>query len=210
MLCTYPLLLDVSQRPIVIVGGGSVAARKAKGLIEAGATRIKIVAPQFCDAIPDTSVERLTATYLTDHLTGAGLVFAATDNPDVNAAVVRDAHRLGLLVSRADSTDEDAGDFSTPAVLREENLVLTVSTGGSPTLAAALRDELQKTLNPRWAKMAAAMKALRPCALAISSLDKRRDVLHDMATTDAMDVLDKDGIDGLWDWLRQRHLGEKA
>jgi precorrin-2 dehydrogenase/sirohydrochlorin ferrochelatase len=203
-------MLDVSQRPIVIVGGGRVAARKAKGLIEAGATRVKIVAPQFCDAIPDTGVERVTATYLTDHLTGAGLVFAATDNPDVNAAVVGDAHRLGLLVSRADSTDEDAGDFSTPAILREENLVLTVSTGGNPTLAAALRDELRTTLDPRWIKMAAAMKALRPRALAISSVNKRREVLHDMATTEAMDVLDKDGIDGLWGWLRQRHLGEKA
>src|SRR3954465_10166336 len=122
--CAYPLMLDVAQRPIVIVGGGSVAARKAKGLIEAGAARIKIVAPKFCDAIPH-GVERVNASYLTDHLTGAGLVFAATDNPDVNAAVVRDAHHLGLLVSRADSTDDDAGDFATPAVLREGDLIVT-------------------------------------------------------------------------------------
>jgi precorrin-2 dehydrogenase/sirohydrochlorin ferrochelatase len=203
-------MLDVSQRPIVIVGGGSVAARKARGLLEAGATRITIVPTTFSDAIPTAGVERVTATYLTDHLAGAGLVFAATDNPDVNAAVVRDAHHLGLLVSRADSTDEDAGDFATPAVLRDENLVITVSTGGNPTLAAALRDELRATLSPRWAAMAGAMKSLRPRALAIASIDQRRAVLRDMATADAMDALDSGGIDGLWNWLRQRHLGEKA
>jgi precorrin-2 dehydrogenase / sirohydrochlorin ferrochelatase len=201
-------MLDVSQRPIVIVGGGSVAARKAKGLLDAGATHITVIAPEFCDSIP-TSVKRITASYTADHLTDAGLVFAATDDPDVNATVVRDAHQLGLLVNRADSTDDDAGDFSTPAVLREEDLVVTVSAGGSPTLAAALRDDLQAQLNPRWTKMASAMKVLRPRALAIPSIEKRRDVLRDMATTAAMDILDKEGIDGLWGWLSLRHLSEK-
>jgi precorrin-2 dehydrogenase/sirohydrochlorin ferrochelatase len=202
-------MLDVSQRPIVIIGGGRVAARKAKGLLDAGATQITVVAPEFCDLVPG-HVKRITARYASDHLAGAGLVLAATDDADVNAAVVRDAHQLGVLVSRADSTDEDAGDFSTPAVIREENLVVTVSAGGSPTLAAALRDELQSQLNPRWSKMASAMKVLRPRALAIVSVEKRRELLRDMATPAAMDVLNLDGIEALWNWLRQRHLSEKA
>jgi precorrin-2 dehydrogenase/sirohydrochlorin ferrochelatase len=207
--CAYPLMLDVSQRPIVIIGGGSVASRKAKGLLDAGATRITIIAPEFCDAVP-TSVQRITAPYTADHLTGAGLIFAATDNPDVNAAIVRDAHQRGLLVSRADSTDEDAGDFSTPAILRDENLVVTVSTGGSPTLAAALRDEIESQLDPRWTKMASAMQTLRPRALAVASIERRRDILRDMATPAAMDILDKDGVEALWQWLRQRHPSEKT
>ena len=202
-------MLDVSQRPIVIVGGGSVAARKAKGLLDAGATYITVIAPEFCDSVP-VNVKRITARYIADHLTGAGLIFAATDDADVNAAVVRDAHQLGVLVSRVDSTDEDAGDFSTPAVIREENLVVTVSAGGSPTLAAALRDELKAQLNPHWSRMASAMKVLRPRALAIASIEKRRDLFKDIATPAALDILDKDGIDALWDWLRQRHLSEKV
>lgn len=206
--CAYPLMLDVSERPIVIIGGGSVAARKARGLLDAGATRITVIAPEFCDAIP-SPVQRVTAPYTADHLTGAGLIFAATDNPDVNAAVVRDAHQLGLLVSRADSTEDDAGDFSTPAVLREENLVVTVSAGGSPALAASLRDELQSQLSPRWSKMASAMRTLRPRALNIASIEKRRDVLRDIANPTAMDILDNDGVEALWNWLRQRHLSEK-
>src|SRR5256885_1317053 len=98
-------MLDVSERPIVIVGGGNCAPRKARGLLNAGATRITVIAPEFCDAIP-SGVQCIATRYATDRLTGAGLVFAATDDPDINAAVVRDAHQLGVLVSRADSSDD--------------------------------------------------------------------------------------------------------
>jgi precorrin-2 dehydrogenase/sirohydrochlorin ferrochelatase len=205
----YPLMLDVSERLIIIIGGGSVAARKAKGVLDAGATRIRMIAPDFCGDIPDP-VERITEPYNPRHLEGAGLVFAATDNPEVNAAVVRDAHRLGLLVSRADSAEEDAGDFATPAVLREDDLVVTVSAGGSPALAAAVRDQLRLRIDVRWATMARAMKILRPRALAITSVETRRNALRDMVTPAAMEVLDKEGVDALWDWLRRRHLKEQT
>jgi precorrin-2 dehydrogenase/sirohydrochlorin ferrochelatase len=202
-------MLDVSERLIVIIGGGSVAARKAKGLLDAGATRIRMIAPDFCGDIPGPA-ERITASYNARLLEGAGLVFAATDNAEVNAAVVRDAHRMGLLVSRADSAEEDVGDFATPAVLREDDLVVTVSAGGSPALAAAVRDELRSRMDARWAKLARAMKALRPRALAITPIETRRNVLHDMVTPAAMEVLDREGPDALWDWLRRRHLKEQS
>src|SRR6478609_7363439 len=97
---TYPLMLDVSDRLIVIVGGGAVAARKAAGLIECGATRIRCVSPTFEPKMPP-GVERIDGRYGPHHLDGAGLVFAATDDPAVNAAVVRDARNRGILVNRA-------------------------------------------------------------------------------------------------------------
>jgi precorrin-2 dehydrogenase/sirohydrochlorin ferrochelatase len=206
--CAYPLMLDVSRRLVVIVGGGAVAARKAKGLLEAGASRIRMISPEFCDAVP-AAVERVIERYAPGHLEGAGLVFAATDQADVNSSVVRDAHQLGLLVCRADSSEEDSGDFATPALFREEALVITVSTGGSPTLAAAVRDELAARLDPRWIKMARAMRELRPRATMIVCVNKRRELLRDMASAEAMDVLDKRGIDGLWGWLWERHLKDK-
>ena len=199
------MMLDLSGRLVVIIGGGGVAARKAAGLLAAGALRVKVIAPEICDAVPQAA-ERVLEEYLPRHLDGAGLVFAATDRAEVNAAVVRDAHRLGLLVNRADSGEEDAGDFSTPAVLREEELVVTVSAGGNPTLAAAIRDDLQTRMDARWLKLARAMKVLRPRAQQETSGEVRRALLLDMATPGAMDVLDKDGVDGLWEWLRKRHM----
>jgi precorrin-2 dehydrogenase/sirohydrochlorin ferrochelatase len=201
-------MLDLSDRLVVIIGGGAVAARKAKGLLAAGAMHIRIVAPEMCDAIPGT-VERIYEVYAAQHLDEAGLVFAATNNSDVNAAVVRDAHRLGLLVNRADSAEDDAGDFSTPAVLREEELIVTVSAGGSPTLAAAVRDDLHLRLDARWVKLSRATKTLRPRVVSDFSIELRRTVLRDMVTPEAMEVLDRQGIDGLWNWVRERHAGGK-
>src|SRR3954451_2720838 len=113
----YPLLLEVSDREIVIVGGGEVAVRKAMGLMDAGATHVRVVAPDVHERMPG-QVQRVAETYRSEHLRGAGLVFAATDDPKVNDAIVRDAHELGILVCRADGDDENSGDFATPAMIR--------------------------------------------------------------------------------------------
>ena len=204
MRCAYPMMLDVSQRLVVIVGGGAVAARKARGLLDAGATRLRIISPEFCDTVP-TGIERITGPYDPRHLEGADLVFAATDDAAVNAAVVNDAHRLNLFVNRADSTELSEGDFATPAALRHEDLVITVSTGGAPALAAAIRDDLRAKLDPRWTAMVRAARELRPRALEILDLERRRQILRDMTTPEALQVLDRQGVQGLWNWLCQRH-----
>ena len=86
----YPIMLDVTDRLVVIVGGGAVAVRKAAGVIEAGATPGCVRRRRLTPAMPE-AVERVEAPYEPRHLDGAGLVFAATDLPAVNDAVVRDA-----------------------------------------------------------------------------------------------------------------------
>ena len=113
----YPLLLDVSDRQIVIVGGGEVAVRKVQGLLDAGARRVRVVSPQFHDHMP-AGVQRVNETYRREHLAGAALVFAATDEQQVNDAVVRDARATNVLVCRADGDEDNAGDFATPAMIR--------------------------------------------------------------------------------------------
>ena len=118
----YPLLLDVSDRLIVIVGGGEVAVRKAVGLLEAGATRVRVVAPVFHERMP-AQVQRVAETYRREHLDGAGLVFASTDDPAVNETIVRDARAMKILVCRADADDTNAGDFATPAMIRIETVL---------------------------------------------------------------------------------------
>jgi precorrin-2 dehydrogenase/sirohydrochlorin ferrochelatase len=204
---TYPLLLDLSDRPVVIVGGGRVAARKARGLLDAGATRVRVISPAFDDALP-AEVDRITRPYEPADLDGAGLVFAATDRPDVNAAVVRDARARGLLVNRADGDDERPGDFTTPAALHDGDLLITVSAGGSPALAAALRDHLRDRVEPRWRLMAAQMRSLRPRILAAGvPIEIRRQAFRDLATGEAMDILERLGPDELLTWLQDRHPG---
>jgi len=194
-------MLDVRRRPIVIVGGGAVAARKAKLLVSVGATKIRCVSPAFHPDMP-AEVERVTAEFAPERLDGAGLVFAATNSADVNDAVVREATMSGILVSRADVDEDNPGDFTMPAVHRDGPISLTVSAG-SPALAAAIRDELVDGLDPGWARLAAAHAQLRPMLLASDvTPEVRRRMFHALSTRAAMQANAQGGLDGLVEWLR--------
>lgn len=197
-------MLDVTERLVVIIGGGAVASRKAKGVIDAGATRVKMVAPTFAPDVPQC-VERVVASYDSSHLAGAGLVFASTDSAEVNDAVLRDARARGVLACRADADDEEPGDFVTPAKLVRGSIVVTVSAG-SPALSAMIRDGLAERFDPRWKAMAEQMQTLRPMIRA-SGLDqtRRAAVFRSLASAEAFVVLAERGPDGLRMWLKERY-----
>jgi precorrin-2 dehydrogenase/sirohydrochlorin ferrochelatase len=196
--------LNLAGRTVVIIGGGKVAARKARGVLEAGAGRVICVAPAMCEQIPP-QVQGILEPYRAEHLDGATIVFAATDQADVNDAVVRDAHARNLLVSRADSDDQEPGDFSVPAVLRAGELMLTVSAS-SPALSATIRDRLADRLDPRWQSMSDAMRELRPMIKSSElSIDERSSIFRELADDAALDVLQKGGVAALRQWLLERH-----
>jgi siroheme synthase-like protein len=200
---TYPLLLDLRDRLVVIVGGGAVAVRKAAGLLDAGATRVRVVAPTFHANVP-AAVEQVAEAYAAHHLDGATLVFAATDSPAVNEQVVRDANARGVLVNRADEGDP-GGDFTTPAKFQDGGVIVTVSAG-SAALSAAIRDDLAARLDPRQAKMATAMQLLRPMIQAAGlDPDQRRAIFRDLAGAEALDQLKSAGIDQLRRWIAARY-----
>lgn len=197
-------MLDVSGRTAVIVGGGAVAARKALGLLDAGAGAVRCVAPVFNADIPE-NVQRIQEAYQSRHLDGAFLVFAATDNPDVNSAIVRDAHARNLLVNRADPGEADPGDFVVPASHRAGNVVMTVAAG-SPALSAMVRDRLAEAFDPRWEMLAELMLELRP-AIVRSGLDisRRRQIFRDLATDGALRAIDDGGPEGVRRWLLDKY-----
>jgi precorrin-2 dehydrogenase/sirohydrochlorin ferrochelatase len=136
------------------------------------------------------------------------LVFAATDRAEVNAEVVREARRLGVLVNRVDGDGEEPGDFSTPAVLRAGELTVTVSAGGSPALAAVVRDRLGERMEEKWVRMAGVANEYRGDLIKRgATAEFRRAVLRDLASDEAMDVLSERGREGLTEWLKDRHPG---
>lgn len=199
-------MLDVTDRLVVIIGGGTVAVRKAKGVIEAGATRVRCVAPALDPGLM-RGVERVEEMYEPKHLDGAGLVFAATDLPAVNDAVVRDARERRILVSRADAVDDDArrGDFITPARFNESGVIVSIAAG-SPALGVLIRNGIAQRWDKRWSQMAEAMRTLRPVILKLRDLGGhgRRGVFREMATPEALEVLAANGVDGLKTWLAKR------
>jgi len=196
----YPILLDVTQRPILVVGGGKVATRKANSLLHAGGTNLRAVAPQFSADFP-LAVHRRIGCYQPTDLDGATLVFAATDAPDVNAAIVRDARQRGIWVNRADVDGDDAGDFSAMAPFDEGPVVVAVSTE-NPALSAMIRSKLHEAWDGRWTAMALAMRKLRPLIRQSAvSPEARRQILREVASEAALDALAKQGENGLLDWL---------
>ena len=201
----YPMLLDVSERLVVIIGAGNVAARKASGVIEAGAVHVRVVAPEFRAAFP-SNVEGVMETYRPAHLDGAGLIFAATDNLSINDAVVRDARERGVMCCRADSDVDLPGDFVTPAQLVRGPVHVTVSAG-SAALAALLRDLIGEAWEENWTRMAEVMAEIRPKIVNDRRLsaENRRNVLRTLATREALDILRSRGRDGLVNWLTSCH-----
>ena len=199
------MMLDVTDRMIVIVGGGAVACRKARGLIEAGARNVRAVAPRFDNAMPQ-AIQLLTQPYHAAHLDAAELVFAATDDPQVNEMVVRDARQRGLLVCRADADDHQPGDFATPARFQSGGVCVSVSASGNPALAVHIRDHLLRQFKPEWGRLADAMAELRPMVLrSAAGAQRRRDIFRDLATDEAVDVVARGGAGALLEWIRTRH-----
>ncbi|MHB1222610.1 MAG: precorrin-2 dehydrogenase/sirohydrochlorin ferrochelatase family protein [Gemmatimonadaceae bacterium] len=159
----YPVMLHGEAIDAVVVGGGAVAARKARALLDAGA-RVQVVAPEQCADLRQWAAAEprltLTARPFDDaDLSGANLVVAATDDRAVNAAVGRAARRAGLLVNVADAPDE--GTFVTAAVHRAGALVVAVGAGGVPSAAVGVRDLIARRLDVRYADAVALLGGLR-------------------------------------------------
>jgi len=182
----YPVALSVRDRRVVVVGGGTVAERKVRGLLEAGA-RVVVVSPALTPgltALAETSaLSWQVRPYAAGDLTGALLAFAATGDADVDAAVVAEARAAGILVN--DAGDAARGDFATPAVHRSGPLTVTVETGGlSPSFTKRVRDELAVQLDARYARAAATLGALRERVLAVIPADRRAAVMRHFAERD--------------------------
>jgi precorrin-2 dehydrogenase/sirohydrochlorin ferrochelatase len=144
----------------VVVGGGEVARRKVQGLLAAGA-RVRVIAPHLhLELQENTAIELICRSFLPDDLAGALLVFAASNDRDVNARVAVAARQQGTLINIADDPEES--DFHLPAVLQRGALTVAVSSGGgSPAFAAQLRDRLAAELGVEWQNFCAIAAALR-------------------------------------------------
>jgi precorrin-2 dehydrogenase / sirohydrochlorin ferrochelatase len=202
----YPLFLDVSRGTVVIIGGGAVAARKASGILAAGGKSVRAVAPKFVRDFPAEVTKRI-GNFEPGDLDGARLVFAATDSAAVNEAVVAESRNHGILVQRVDGEDsEEPADFITPAILRCGPITVAVSAGGSPALAAGLRDALAGAVTDDWVKLAEALKQLRPRIKASGlPIVRRREIFRALATTEAATALANGGMGELINWLKVRY-----
>ena len=145
MAVPYAVSLDLTDRAVLVVGGGPVAARKVAGLVRAGA-RVTVVAPRAVPEIADDpDVRWHRREYQRGEVASYRLAVTATGDREVDALVAADGERSSVFVNAAD--DPANCTFTLPAVARVGDLQVAVSTGGrSPALARWMRRRLERDL----------------------------------------------------------------
>ncbi|VEI61764.1 siroheme synthase CysG [Serratia rubidaea] len=143
-----PIFADLKQRPVLVVGGGEVAARKVELLARAGA-EIRIVAqslsPELEQRRQSGGINWLGQAFAPHQLDEVFLVIAATDDAALNAQVYAEADKRRVLANVVD--DQPRCSFIFPSIVDRSPLVVAVSSGGkAPVLARMLREKLEALL----------------------------------------------------------------
>lgn len=159
----YPVFMDLRDRPVLVVGGGTVATRKVESLIEAEAT-ITLVAPDVTETLQrfgqSGSIRIHQRNFRETDLDGALLVITATDDPAIQEEVAAAARARRIPVNTVDQPR--LCDFIVPAVVRKGDVVVAISTSGkSPALAAALRAKLDAVITEDTARAARLLGDIR-------------------------------------------------
>jgi siroheme synthase-like protein len=180
----YPVLVDGRAITALVVGGGTVASRKVRALLAAGA-RVRVVAPAVADelralAARDANLTIEPRRFRDEDVRDATLVLAATDDRSTNARIARIARERHRLVSVSDLPSE--GNFTGMATHRAGDVVIGVSAGGVPRAAARIRDAIAERFDERYATAIAALRSMRR-----RLLDTGGDASWDRATRRLLD-----------------------
>ncbi len=196
-------MLRVANRRVVIVGGGPVALRRCRSLLECGA-QVFVVAPKLDPDFAELDITRTQRAFETPDVDGAFLVLAATDDPAVNAAVADAARRAGALVNRAD--DPAASDLTVPAHGRRGPITLAVDTAAaSPTTAMRLRDQFLDSIHPTQIQLLEILATRRAQLRETLTDPQARAALHrQMTSPQASRILEAQGPAALHAWIDER------
>lgn len=143
-----PIFCRLDNKPVLLVGGGEVAERKARLLLDAGA-QLTVVAPdldpELAELAANGSIEWLAGEFAPQQLTGKWLVVAATDRREVNALVYQSANQARIFANVVD--DPKRSSFIMPSIIDRSPLMVAISSGGkAPVLARLLREKLEALL----------------------------------------------------------------
>ncbi len=158
-----PIFIQIKNRPCLVVGGGSIAARKV-ALLRKAQAEVTVVSPELCTELQQLKDEKLIQhqkrDYQENDLETCVLVIAATDNRAVNETVSALAQQLRLPVNVVDNPD--LCSFIMPSIIDRSPVVIAVSTGGSsPVLARLIRTRLEGSIPAAYGRLAALVEGFR-------------------------------------------------
>lgn len=155
-----PLFFDIKQKPVLLVGAGKVALRKAKALVKAQA-QLRVLAPEIDPAFFEDLAEAINRQqvcfekkcFSSNAIGESILVIAATNDLSVNQSVSKAAHALRIPVNVVDQSDLSTVIF--PAIVERDPIVIAISTAGkAPVLARLLRARIESWLPSAYGDLA--------------------------------------------------------
>lgn len=190
----YPISLNLKDRLCIVVGGGSVAARRIHKLLESGAM-VRIIAPDIVPTLQkllesNSSLSWFQAKYKgKEDLTAAYLVFAATDDGYLNEQIALDANSLNIFTNIA--SNGILSDFIVPASFNQGDLQVSLSTSTKvPGLSKAISKDLENLLGPEYSALIKLLEQIR--ILVIDSPNKEENLNRfSLITNNYQDILDK-------------------
>jgi precorrin-2 dehydrogenase/sirohydrochlorin ferrochelatase len=165
----YPILLDLDGKLCVVVGGGRVAERKVRSLLQAGAV-VRVISLHLTFALERLKekgeITHSRRSFRSGDLHGAFLAIAATNDRVVNDRVFDLAVHQRIPVNVVD--DPAHSSFIVPSLVQRGDLLIAISTSGqSPALARALRQKLQKEIGPEYIFLLKLLGAVRKKILSL-------------------------------------------
>ncbi|PZA07686.1 MULTISPECIES: bifunctional precorrin-2 dehydrogenase/sirohydrochlorin ferrochelatase [unclassified Meiothermus] len=159
----YPVLLDLRDKRVLFVGGGWETEAKVKGLLAVGA-RVTLISPLEHKGLEPLALEGrihwLRRGYRRGDLAGFSLVISHPSDKSLNARIAQEARERGVWLNAVD--DPAHCDFILPAVHRQGELVIAVSTGGAaPALGVRIKQRLAREFGPEYAEYLRLLRSLR-------------------------------------------------
>lgn len=189
----YPAFIDLRNKSVVVIGGGSVAERKVRSLIKAGA-HVRVISPEVTNGLAklrDREVLKHTKrTYTRGDLSKAFIVIAATSSPEVNKKIADEADCLVNVINIPSE-----GNFIVPSLVRQGALTIAISTeGASPAISKAIRKEIEGLYGKEYGHYLKFVEKVRQKTLTeIKDTRRRKKILNFLASEEILDSLRKKG-----------------
>ncbi len=195
----YPVMLEVTDRHCIVIGGGEVAERKVLTLLEAG-SKVTVISPELTPTLRSLverdQINHRARQYQKGDLEGAFLAIVATDEERVNRAASEEAHSKGIPVNVVDRPE--LCSFIVPAVIRKGPLVVAVSTSGaSPAMAARLKGVISEALPEGLDEVLEVLKQKRNQILeSIPEPEIRKAIFDRLTSAQMLQILKEKGSQG--------------
>lgn len=202
----FPIFLNLQDKTCLLIGGGVVAERKIATLLEYG-TRVRIVSKAITAQIEqwhrENRVEIALRDFCEEDLEGVFLVFAATNDSEVNRKVSQCCREKEILVNVVEHPEQ--GDFFVPSILRRDDLTVAISTAGkSPAFARRLRRELEAIITPAYGEFVDLLGEVRRCLQEqVPDIRRRKQILESLVYSDILDLIQVGDKDKAKEKIRQ-------